>query len=134
MLSKIEIVELMQQIGHDRIDPEKAALYARHMSNNLRVIEPDSIPYGGVFEGPEDLARLDAIHKQTWSNNGHRRLRYIEDGDFVIVYLEADYVSRATGRSLSTRITEWWRFEGEQIVEIEIFYRDTAAVLSTIAP
>jgi hypothetical protein len=133
MLSKIDIVELMQEVGHDRSDPDNAALYARHMSPNLRVVEPESIPYAGVFQGPERLAELDRIHHATWSSSSHKRLRYLSGDDFVAVYLEATFTSRATGRTLVTNISEWWRFEGEQIVEIEIFYKDTAAVLAVIA-
>ncbi len=134
MLSKVQIVELMQTVGHDRYEPEKAALYSRHMSPDLCVLEPAGLPYGGAFRGEKELAELDRIYNEIWSHSTNRRLRYIENGDFVICYLEGHYTSRATGRTASTKITEWWRLDGEMIVEIDIFYQDVAKLLEAIRP
>jgi len=132
MLSNVEIVERLQDIGHYKDSPEAEADYARLMSSDLVIIEPACIPYGGRFQGAQEIARFDEIYHSCWTHTEHRVLRYISEGEYVACYVELDATSRKTGRTVHTRVSEWWRVVDGKVVEIEIFYYDPVAVLDVL--
>ena len=132
MPGNIEIVDLLEKVGHDRSTPEAAETYARFMSPDLRVIEPGSLPYGGVFQGPEQLAEFERLFHETWSHHEYEVERYAEAGEYVAVSINLRMTSRANGRQVSSRVAEWWRVVDGKVVEIELFYEDTAAVLHAL--
>lgn len=134
MKTNVEIVHIMEAVGHDRDSPEAQEAHARYMSSDLKVVEPGSLPYGGTFQGADQLAEFDRLFFETWSHHEYEVVRYAGHGEWVAVAINLNVVSQATGRQLTSRIAEWWRVVDEKVVEIEIFYEDTAAVLEVIRP
>jgi ketosteroid isomerase-like protein len=132
MPSNIEIVDLMGRLPHTPPDRATAPLYERHMSPDLRVVEPRSLPYGGVFQGADELAELESIFHRTWARHRHRVRRYADSGDYVVAYLDLQLTARTTGDTVQTHLIQWWRFVAGKVVEIENFYEDTATVLAAI--
>jgi ketosteroid isomerase-like protein len=134
MLSNIQIVDRMETVGHDRESSEAREAHARFMSPDLKVIEPGSLPYGGVFQGAAQLQEFDQLFFETWSHHEYSVVRYADHGEWVAVAINLRLVARTTGREVTSRIAEWWRVVDGKVVEIEIFYEDTAAILAAITP
>jgi hypothetical protein len=132
--TNVEIVNLMESEGQNHCSPDVGARSQRYMSPALRVVEPQSLPYGGVFQGAKQLAEFESIFFETWSHHRCSVQRYAQNADCVAAYLDLELISRATGRTIRTRVAEWWRLEAGQVTDIEVFYEDTAAVLAAIAP
>ncbi len=133
MLSQIEIVDLIASPALAPTERAPLSWYDGFMSPDVRVLEPRSLPYGGVYQGKDALAERANIFDRTWANHRHVVRRYVESGDHVVAYLDVQLTSRTTGDTVHTHITQWWRFIGGKIVEIEMFYADTAMVLAAIA-
>ena len=133
MKSNIEIVDIMQNIGHNHGAEEAKKTYATYMSPDLVVIEPDSLPYGGRFSGKAELEEFERIYQSCWSHSEHRVLRCAAVDDHVVTLMEMTATARKTGRSITFNVTEWWRVRNQQIDHIEIFYADTNRVLETLA-
>ncbi len=92
---------------------------------DVRVIEADSLPYGGVSEGPEGF--LDLIKRvfKTWDETNVSVQDVLADGDRVVLLAEMTGRSRATGRAFRMPIAEVWRLDGGKIKEVQPYYFDT---------
>ena len=133
MVSHIEIVDMIASPALAPTEREPLSRYDLYMSADVRVLEPRSLPYGGVHQGPDALAERANVFDRTWVKHRHTARRYVQCGDHVAAYLDVQLTSRTTGDTVHTRMTQWWRFIGGKIVEIEVFYADTAMVLAAIA-
>lgn len=91
----------------------------------VRVIEADSLPYGGVSEGAE--AFIDLIRRvfRTWQDTKVSVQQVLADGDHVVLLAEITGRGRATGTAFSVPLAEVWRLENGRIKEVRPFYFDT---------
>jgi len=91
------------------------------------IYEPDGIPYGGRYRGPEGFGQLVAAVSELFefeinSVDAHAI------GDRAMSILDATFVSRTTGKRLDTTVVEIYQFTDGLISFADIFPKDTRAI------
>lgn len=92
----------------------------------IEVLEPIGLPYGGVKRGRQSFADMIAMIGEAWEfpEAIPPKLYDLDDGR-VLLDVNFDAVSRATGGAISTPIIEIYTVERKKIVHIQVMV-DTA--------
>lgn len=106
---------------------------ARLLHPQARIIEADSLPFGGIAAGLEGFTSLVRRVFTTFANTTVTVEEYIADGDTVVVLATMTGQSKASGEAFSMPIAEIWRLRDGLITEIKPFYHDTQRVNSLAA-
>jgi len=108
---------------------------AREMvAEHVVLHEPAAIPYGGEHKGLEGFDRFRDIFAATWKRWQDGPIWYAESDQTVVKYNTITAVSRATGRTYTTRLVELFTFENEKISDVVIFYQNVPEFLAAISP
>jgi len=92
---------------------------------NIVIVEPESLPCGGTFHGPE------AFRKGVLMVMGGKfrirvlRCRVIGDGDTVAVSADLEFTSRTSGRTLIMPYVELHTIADGKVTRVEVFPQDT---------
>jgi ketosteroid isomerase-like protein len=90
---------------------------------------PPSMPYGGEHIGHEGFLRMGEAMNATWDIDGDLDMKFIDIGDDqVICFVNFEASSRHTGRPVEMRMVEVYTLTEGRIIDIRLFYWDTAAV------
>jgi uncharacterized protein len=93
---------------------------------NLRVVEAESLPYGGIIEGRENFKEFTKGVFTTWNNTSISTEELIEDGNKVVVLASMSAESKTSHTQFTMPIAEVWSFDSDGLViEIKPFYFDT---------
>jgi ketosteroid isomerase-like protein len=93
---------------------------------SLRVVEAESLPYGGVMEGRDNFKEFTKRVFKTWKNTRIITEELIEDGNKVVVVATMSGESKTSGTHFTMPIAEIWTFDSDGLVtEIKPFYFDT---------
>jgi ketosteroid isomerase-like protein len=92
---------------------------------DAQVIVADSLPYGGISEGPEGIIKLIRRVFKTWENTDVTVQQALDDGDHVVLLAEMTGRGRATGKAFQMPIAEIWLLDNGKIKEVRPFYFDT---------
>ena len=108
--------------------------YLAAWDREVVVREPDSLPYGGEYHGPEGVRRHAAGWMQTWSAlqpGDERKLgaAFVDAGDDVIVRWRLRARAPDGDGTLDMPMVSLYRLRGGKVVEAQMFYSDTAEVL-----
>ena len=107
---------------------------ARSMvSSEIVISEPASIPYGGEFHGLAGFDQFRRTFAATWKSWSDGPIWYAEHGGTVVKLNVITAVSRATGRSYTTPLAEFFTFSGGKLVKIQIFYQDISGFLAAVS-
>ena len=92
--------------------------------------QPDSLPYGGEWRGPEGFrAWMEAFGRQ-WSALEVRDPEFYPSGEDVIFSRSHVHaVSRPTGRAVDWPLLQFFRVRNDRILELRPFHWDTAGML-----
>jgi len=94
---------------------------------SVEVFEPASLPYGGTWRGHDGFTTLlEQLLKLGRLSIGTGKIHEIDNG--VIMELPIAFTSQQDGEVFHTSAVEIDRFEGSLVREIDIFYKDTAAL------
>jgi uncharacterized protein len=104
------------------------ATVASLLHPEVRVIEADSLPFGGIVTGVEGFTRLVRRVFTTFANTAVSIDEYIAEGDTVVVLATMSGQSKASGEAFSMPISEIWRVRDGLITEIKPFYHDTQKI------
>ena len=96
------------------------------MDDEIRIVLPQALPYGGTYEGKPAVLELGAKLASTWSTFAYDVMRYATGDDCVMAVIELRSIARATGRELRMPIAEVFKLRNGRIAEIQAFYFDTA--------
>jgi len=100
------------------------------MSPDLVWYEAETLPYGGVYHGPDAvMENIFTALGRDWSDYAAEPLRFIDGGDHVVVLGEYRGIHVESGGRLKTPFAHVWRMEEGQLVEFHQF-TDTAAWLA----
>ena len=103
---------------------DNAMLAILHPS--LRVVEAESLPYGGIMEGRENFKEFTKRVFKTWKNTRIITEELIEDGNKVVVVATMSGESKTSETHFTMPIAEIWTFDSDGLVtEIKPFYFDT---------
>ena len=92
---------------------------------SVKVVEADSLPYGGVYHGIEGAKYLVQTAMGTWDNFGFEVEEIAAAGDLVFIYIYMRGTGKKTGKTFSYPLVEVWRFREGKVVEFRPFYWDT---------
>jgi hypothetical protein len=94
---------------------------------SIEVFEAVSLPYGGTWHGHDGFTTLlEQLLKLGGLSIGTAKIHEIDHG--VIMELPIIFTSQKDGEVLHTSVVEIDRFDGSLVREIDIFYKDTAAI------
>jgi ketosteroid isomerase-like protein len=91
----------------------------------IRVIEAESLPYGGTWEGTERFLQLLQKVFETWKDCRVEVKQLVADGDCVVALTEMSGKGARSGRPFSMSLAEVYRVRDGRIVEIKPFYFDS---------
>ena len=95
------------------------------LHDDIQVFEADSLPYAGVFKGPDNFIALNQKVFDTWDDSNHTIDHIIADGDHVVILGNMAGRGKATGRSFSVPLAAVWQLKDGKVIEIRPFYFDT---------
>lgn len=98
---------------------------------NIRAIEANSLPYGGVWEGIDAFMKLLARVFEVWKDCQVEMKHLIADDDWVVALTEMSGVGVASGIPFKMPLAEVYRVKNGKIVEVTPYYLD-AKVLSDV--
>lgn len=103
---------------------DKEAMIAM-LHPDVRVIEADSLPYGGISQGPQ--AFIDLISKvfKTWDDTSVTIDQMLCEGDRVVSLAHMTGQGKHGGRKFNMPIAEIWLIDSGKIKEVRPFYFDT---------
>jgi len=94
--------------------------------------QADGLPYGGDYRGVEGWQRMLTRFAETWSSLVPTLVTVLGDGPQFAVLVDVTVTARATGRTLTTSVLEFWTMRDGKLAEIRPFYWDTAAVTALV--
>jgi hypothetical protein len=98
-----------------------------------------SLPYGGTYHGLEGAKQHVEGAAQTWSpfkpSATERELDavFLDSGEYVIVLWRLKGLDVRSGSKLDSPIVSVYKLRGSKIVESQMFYSDTAAIVQFLA-
>jgi ketosteroid isomerase-like protein len=92
---------------------------------DVRVIEADSLPYGGVAEGPDGFIELIRRVFTTWEETEVSVQQVLGDGDRVVLLAEMTGRGKGNGKVFRMPIAEVWLLDKGKIREVRPYYFDT---------
>lgn len=98
------------------------------LHDDVQVFEADSLPYAGVFKGPDNFIALNQTVFNTWADANHTIDHIIADGDHVVILGNMAGRGKATGLAFSVPLAAVWRLKDGKVVEVRPFYFDTKAM------
>ena len=96
------------------------------MSDDFKVIEADSLPYGGVWEGKDAMQRLYPAVVAHFDEFSPVIKEVIGGVEWAAVIVELTLISKKTGRRFVQTVTEVGRIQDGKVAELQIHYFDTA--------
>ena len=94
---------------------------------NVVVHEADALPYSGTYHGVEGFGQMMEGLSGTFDLQVNK-YEVLDAGDTVIARMDISLTARSSGLSTDMPIVELYRFTDGLISEVDIFYKDTAAV------
>jgi ketosteroid isomerase-like protein len=99
-----------------------------HVDDDSVLIEADTLPYGGRFQGQGIIEALQKI-ASFWTDFEYERIETYASEQSVMVYGIMTATGVATGLRVSMPLAERWIFEGPIIREVTAIYGDTASCI-----
>ncbi|NJM71667.1 MAG: nuclear transport factor 2 family protein [Scytonema sp. RU_4_4] len=96
--------------------------------------DAESLPYGGIYHGLEGAKQHIEGAVQTWNNlqpPAQRKMDavFLNAEDYVIVLWRLKGLATSSGRKLDLPVVSVYKMRGGKIVESQMFYADTVAIL-----
>ena len=96
-----------------------------YLHPEIRVIEAESLPYGGIHEGPDAFMELIPTVFGTWRDCNVTVNRWVSEGEHVILLGVMTGSGKTTGMPFEVPIAEVWTFREGKIIEVVPYYFDT---------
>jgi len=91
----------------------------------IRVIEADSLPYGGIHQGPDAFMKLIPKVFGTWRDCNVTVNSWVSEGEHVVLLGVMSGSGRTSGTPFEVPIAEVWTFHEAKIIEVVPYYFDT---------
>ena len=103
------------------------------LHDDLVIRMPPSLPYGGVYHGRagfrDNLARITALFEPE-----NLRFDYLDATNPVVIRILGRFTAKANGKSAETDLTNLYYVRNGRIAEIDVYYKDPAAISAPVAP
>ena len=101
---------------------------AEQLTDDFRIVEAESLPFGGVYEGKGALQELFTKVFAFWEDPSLEHKDITVSADNVIVILSFHATSRYNGERLEMPMCEVLHLRGDKFSGITPYYFDTAAI------
>jgi ketosteroid isomerase-like protein len=118
------------------------AVEERDVAGVLAAYDPEivirdagSLPYGGVYHGLEGAKQHIEGAAQTWNpfkpSSAERQMDavFLDSGEYVIVLWHLKGLAASSGKTLDSPTVNVYKLRGGKIVESQMFYSDTTAIV-----
>jgi len=102
------------------------------LADDFSVVEPESLPYGGVWEGKDALQRLYPAVMAHFDDPAPVIKEVIGGKEWAAVIVDFTVTSKKTGNRFTQTVSEVGRVVDGKLVELQIHYFDTAALAAEI--
>jgi ketosteroid isomerase-like protein len=99
---------------------------------DVTVIEPVSVPHGGLHRGVGEYRSLQERMRTLWEQRIESAEYWQCAADRVALRIVIRWTARTTGRSVVLPMIDMIKFRDGKIVEIEVFLQDTGALIDTL--
>lgn len=106
---------------------------ADYLSPEVVVHEPAGIVVEGDHTGVDGWVSMVTLLGQTYEM-AVSSYEIVEAVDRAFLVMDPTFTARATGRSARIPIVEVYRFTGGLIVDIDVYYKDPAALAGLLVP
>lgn len=122
------------------VDDAYAALFERgsvdefltDFDENSVMLEADSLPYGGRFQGPANIKAAMENVFGIWKDFSYDIEGTAYDEEYVIAYGKFSATSVKTGTKFSTPLAEVWHIRNGKVVLLHPVYSDTKAAVDAL--
>lgn len=97
----------------------------------LRIVQPASLPHGGVHHGHDGVRAMGATFGKFWERTISAPQR-TASGDGVVQVTSQTWTAKASGRSATVEVVELFSFREGLVSEIRVFQHDTQRLLATL--
>lgn len=123
-----EIVERFVSLAlHQRFDR-----LAEVLDEEFVIVEPDSLPYGGQYKGPEGYARFFSALTAVFEITAFDIRMILSQDEHVVMQADVGFLARESGRTRTVPVLEILTLAGGKIVRSEVYPQDTAALLGLL--
>ena len=100
---------------------------------DVTVIEPVSLPHGGLHRGVAAYRLLQEHMRTLWEQRIESAEYWLCATDRVALRIVIRWTARATNRSVVLPMIDMIKFRNGKIIEIEVFLQDTRALIDTLS-
>ena len=120
---KQQVVSLYELTAAGKLDVVEGQL-----TEDFKILEAESLPYGGAWEGKDALQRLFTHVFGFWDDPSLDIQDILVSENNVIGLLTLSVTSRHNGERLDIKVAEAFHFRGDKICGITPYYFDTAEI------
>ena len=102
------------------------------LTDDFKVVEPESLPFGGIWEGKDALQRLFPAVMQCFEKPAPVTKEVIGGVEWASCIVDFTVRSKKTGNRFTMTVSEVGRIVDGKLAELQIHYFDTAAMLAEI--
>ena len=88
------------------------------MTDDFKIVEPDSLPYGGLWEGKDALQRLYPAVVSNFDEFSPVIKEVIGGVEWAAVIVDLTLISKKTGRRFTQTVSEVGRVENLSLIHI----------------
>lgn len=122
-------IETVRQVYAAMAEGNPAAAMAL-FHDEIVLIEPESLPYGGTYKGLGEIGAGMGAVAQYVDLAGLEVGRVLADNETAVAYVSGTW-HHDDGRTQPLHLRECYTFRGDKIVEIRVFYWDVAQLVQT---
>ena len=121
------------KIGLIALADDNRSRIAQSFDDDFVVHEAAGLPYSGEYHGATGFrALLEEMTRALELLPGDAMQEWTRD-DTVVVRFSLTFLARTSARSVSMPLIELYRTQGGRIVELDVYYKDPAAVAALLA-
>ena len=103
---------------------------AQFFAADVVLHQAESLPYGGVWRGHEEMERFFVTMSRAWESFEMADQRFLATEGTVVVLTQVHARARATGQELDFPMLQTITVVDGRITEVHPFYWDTKAIAS----
>ena len=103
------------------------------MAADFVCYEAGGLPYSGEYHGPDGFFELAGKIFGAMELTPGSEVQFLRNGDTIAARFPLTFTSRATGKSVHMTFCEIYKVRDGLITELDVYYKDPAAVTALLA-
>lgn len=123
------------EFEHDITSDKSRQAMWDNFTEDYEIVEPPSLPHGGVYRGREEWAGMNEKMRSLWAQKVKPlHVWDVPEDDLLVLYSEMEWTAKATGKTVTFPAVELLFYTNEKINKVEMFLQDTQIILDTLEP